>query len=98
MNYATAIIMDKRSLALAELPGKNVTNLCVGQRSKELRERSGASQRELARRSGMSPASISAIELGKASPSVEKLKRLLDCPGETLADFFSVGTKSKIVP
>jgi transcriptional regulator with XRE-family HTH domain len=65
--------------------------LGVGERLKELRERSGASQRELARRSGMSAASISAIELGKVSPSVETLKRLLDCLGETLADFFSVG-------
>src|SRR5262245_26473436 len=70
-------------------------NLSVGQRLKELRERSGASQRELARRSGMSPASISAIELGKASPSIETLKRLLDCLGETLGDFFSVGAKPK---
>jgi transcriptional regulator with XRE-family HTH domain len=87
--------MDKPSLALADLPGKNVTNLSVGQRLKELRERSGASQRALARRSGMSPASISAIELGKVSPSVETLKRLLDCLGETLADFFSVGAKPK---
>ena len=69
--------------------------LSVGERLKELRERSGASQRELARRSGMSPASISSIELGKVSPSVETLKRLLDCLGETLADFFSVGKEPK---
>jgi transcriptional regulator with XRE-family HTH domain len=69
--------------------------LSVGQRLKELRERSGSSQRELARRSGMSAASISAIELGKVSPSVETLKRLLDCLGETLADFFSVGKEPK---
>jgi transcriptional regulator with XRE-family HTH domain len=89
--------MDKRSLALALSPDENLNNLSVGQRLKELRERSGASQRELARRSGMSPASISAIELGKVSPSVETLKRLLDCLGETLADFFSVGARPKPV-
>lgn len=70
-------------------------NLSVGQRLKELRERSGVSQRELARRSGQSPGSISAIELGKVSPSVETLKRLLDCLGETLGDFFSVGAQPK---
>lgn len=72
-----------------------MTNLSVGQRLKELRERSGVSQRELARRSGQSPGSISAIELGKVSPSVETLKRLLDCLGETLTDFFSVGAAPK---
>ncbi len=90
------IIVDKRSIAPTALPEEdNVTNLSVGQRLKELRERSGASQRELARRSGMSAASISAIELGKVSPSVETLKRLLDCLGETLTDFFAVGTRPK---
>jgi transcriptional regulator with XRE-family HTH domain len=87
--------MDKRSALASEHPYEPVTNLGVGQRLKELRERSGASQRYLARRSGMSPASISAIELGKVSPSVQTLKRLLDCLGETLADFFSVGAQPK---
>src|SRR5690348_5634831 len=61
----------------------------VGQRLKEIRERIGASQREIARRSGQSPGAISAIELGKVSPSVETLKRLLDCLDISLADFFS---------
>lgn len=85
--------MDKGSAALAECSVRIARELSVGQRLKGLRERTGASQRELARRSGMSPASISAIELGKVSPSVETLKRLLDCLGETLADFFSVGAQ-----
>jgi transcriptional regulator with XRE-family HTH domain len=85
--------MDKRCMPADGAPKVKATNLSVGQRLRELRERSGASQRDLARRSGMSPASISTIELGKVSPSVETLKRLLDCLGETLADFFSVGAK-----
>lgn len=89
--------MDKRPAPAGESPHEPTTNLSVGQRLKELRERSGASQRDLARRSGMSPASISAIELGKVSPSVQTLKRLLDCLGETLADFFSVGARPKPV-
>jgi transcriptional regulator with XRE-family HTH domain len=61
----------------------------VGERLKQIRERSGLSQREIARRSGQSPGAISAIELGKVSPSVETLKRLLDCLDITLVDFFS---------
>ncbi len=62
----------------------------VGRRLRELREKAGASQRELARRSGQSPGAVSAIELEKVSPSVETLKRLLDCLGISLADFFSL--------
>jgi transcriptional regulator with XRE-family HTH domain len=68
--------------------------LTVGIRLKKLRERVGISQRELARRSGQSPAAISAIELDKVSPSIETLKNLLDALGEQLADFFSVGTEA----
>jgi transcriptional regulator with XRE-family HTH domain len=89
--------MDKRTPAQKPRDPEAATSPSVAERLKELRERSGASQRELARRSGMSPASISAIELGKVSPSVETLKRLLDCLGETLADFFTVGAKPKPV-
>lgn len=62
----------------------------VGRRLKELRERAGVSQREVARRSGQSAGTVSAIELEKVSPSVETLKRLLDCLGVSLADFFSI--------
>jgi transcriptional regulator with XRE-family HTH domain len=61
----------------------------VGQRLKEIRERLGVSQREIARRSGQSSGAVSAIELGKVSPSVETLKRLLDCLDISLADFFA---------
>lgn len=61
----------------------------VGQRLKEIRERLGMSQREVARRSGQSAGAVSAIELGKVSPSVETLKRLCDCLDISLADFFA---------
>lgn len=61
----------------------------VGQRLREIRERTGASQREIARRSGQSAGAVSAIELGKVSPSVETLKRLCDCLDISLADFFA---------
>lgn len=73
------------------------STISVGRRLKELRERTGTSQREIARRSGMSPGSISAIELGKVSPSVETLKRILDCLGETMADFFALGAAPRSV-
>jgi transcriptional regulator with XRE-family HTH domain len=61
----------------------------VGRRLKEIRERKGVSQREVARLSGQSAGTVSAIELGKVSPSVETLKQLCDCLDISLADFFS---------
>lgn len=64
----------------------------VGERLKFYREKLGVSQRELARRSGQSAASISAIEMGRVSPSIETLKRLLDCLGPSLSEFFATGT------
>lgn len=64
----------------------------VGERLKAYRAKLGVSQRELARRSGQSPASISAIEMGRVSPSIETLKRLLDCLGPSLSEFFATGT------
>lgn len=67
----------------------------VGHRLRQLRERAGVSQRELARRSGQSAAAISAIELDKVSPSIETLKRLLDCLEETLSDFFAIGSETR---
>jgi transcriptional regulator with XRE-family HTH domain len=73
-------------------------DLTVGKRLRELRERVGISQRELARRSGQSPASVSAIELNKVSPSIETLKNLLDALDESLADFFSVGAEASPQP
>jgi transcriptional regulator with XRE-family HTH domain len=73
-------------------------DLTVGKRLRELRERIGISQRELARRSGQSPAAVSAIELDKVSPSIETLKNLLDALNESLADFFSVGTEAQSGP
>lgn len=65
--------------------------LNVGKRLRELRERARVSQRELARKSGQSTGTVSAIELEKASPSVETLKRLLDALEVTFGEFFASG-------
>jgi len=65
----------------------------VGVRLRFYREKLGVSQRELARRSGQSPGAISAIEIGRVSPSVETLKRLLDSLGPSLSEFFSDGSE-----
>ena len=60
----------------------------VGKRLKAVREASGLSQRQLAKRSDVSNATISLIEQNRTSPSVGLLKRVLDGVPMSLAAFF----------
>jgi transcriptional regulator with XRE-family HTH domain len=64
----------------------------VGCRLREVREREGLSQRALAKRSGISNATISLIESGKLNPSVGVLKRILDGIPMDLSAFFATDT------
>jgi transcriptional regulator with XRE-family HTH domain len=61
----------------------------VGQRLKSLRQEQGLSQRELAKKVGVTNSTISLIELNRVSPSIASLKKVLDGLPITLADFFS---------
>src|SRR3546814_7156439 len=63
--------------------------LDVGARLRRLRELHGLSQRELAKRAGVSNATISLIEQNRASPSIGSLKKVLDGIPVSLADFFA---------
>lgn len=61
----------------------------VGPRLREIRNQLGLSQRELARRSGVTNGMISLIEQDKASPSVALLKKVLVGIPMSLAEFFA---------
>ena len=61
----------------------------VGARLKHVRELHGLSQRELARRAGVTNATISLIESSKMNPSVGALKRVLDGIPIGLSEFFA---------
>jgi transcriptional regulator with XRE-family HTH domain len=61
----------------------------TGTRLKLVRESYKLSQRELARRSGVTNATISLIEQNRVSPSVSSLKKLLESIPMSLADFFT---------
>lgn len=61
----------------------------IGGRLRAVREGRGLSQRELARRSGISNATISQIESNAVNPSVGALKRILDAVPMALSDFFA---------
>ncbi len=61
----------------------------VGTRLRELRQIYAFTQRELARRSGVTNGTISMIEQDAISPSVASLKKILDAFGLSLGEFFS---------
>lgn len=63
--------------------------LDLGSRLRRFREAKGFSQRELARRAGISNATVSQIESNTISPSVGALKRILDALPIPLSDFFA---------
>ncbi len=64
--------------------------LDVGQRLQLIRKINGWSQRELARRAGVTNSAISQMEQGRISPSVVSLKKVLDGVPISLADFFGL--------
>ena len=65
----------------------------VGLRLKRLRELHGISQRQLARKSGVSNAMVCLIEKGRARPSLGLLKSILDAFPVSVAEFFSLELK-----
>ncbi len=62
----------------------------VGARLRSVRTTFGLSQRELARRAGVTNGLISLIEQNRVSPSVSSLKRVLDGVPMSLAEFFTL--------
>lgn len=61
----------------------------IGRRLRHLRLRHNISQRELARRAGVTNSTISLIESNTSNPSVGALKRILDGIPIGLAEFFA---------
>jgi len=61
----------------------------IGQRLQRLRRAHGLSQRELAKRSGVSNAMISLIENGRSNPSMGLMRRILEGVPVSMSEFFS---------
>lgn len=61
----------------------------VGNRLKQLRLTRDLSQRELAKRAGVTNSTISLIEQNSVSPSVSSLKKILDALPVTISEFFA---------
>lgn len=65
-------------------------SLNIGTRLRMVRQSHGLSQRELARRAGVTNATISLIESERINPSVGSLKRVLDGIPLGLSEFFAM--------
>ncbi len=61
----------------------------LGERLKTVRQMYGLSQRELAKRAGVTNGLISLIEQNRTSPSVGSLKKVLDGLPISMSDFFA---------
>lgn len=70
----------------------------VGKRIKQIRQEKQLSQRELARRAGIPNATLSQIELGRSSPSISSLQRIMRAIPMSLSQFFTeVENESDVV-
>ena len=69
----------------------------IGRKLKDLRQRNGLTQQELADRTELTKGFISQLERGQVSPSVVTLMDLIECLGSTPAEFFKESTKEQIV-
>jgi transcriptional regulator with XRE-family HTH domain len=69
---------------------KKETEFNLGEHLRKLRQNHGLSQRELARRAGITNGAVSLIEQNESSPSVASLRKLLNVFQMTLAEFFSL--------
>jgi len=64
--------------------------LAVGARLRSVREQAGLSQRELAKRAGVTNATISLIEQDSHAPSLASLHRILNAIPISMAEFFAL--------
>jgi transcriptional regulator with XRE-family HTH domain len=68
----------------------------IGERLLVLRQTKGLSQRELAKRAGVTNSAISMIETNRVSPSISSLEKILSGMAMSLAEFFSPSPIAKL--
>lgn len=88
---ATAGHADEEESIVGKQRSKNdAANLAVGSRLKAVREDAGMSQRELAKRAGVTNSTVSLIEADSHAPSLASLHRILNAIPISMADFFAL--------
>ena len=76
---------------------KEAAELDIGARLRAVRERAGLSQRDLAKRAGVTNSTISLIEQEAHAPSLASLHRILSAVPISIADFFALPTSQQNV-
>lgn len=76
---------------------KEATDLDVGARLRRVRDTAGLTQRELAKRAGVTNSTISLIEQEAHAPSLASLHRILSAIPISIADFFAIPTSQQNV-
>lgn len=74
----------------SETAAHGAAELGIGARLRAVRERAGLSQRELAKRAGVTNSTVSLIEQEAHSPSLASLHRILSAVPIAMADFFAL--------
>lgn len=102
---STARTLAKQRNATAPFDGRKprvmrraraeASDLAVGARLKSVREAAGLSQRQLAKRAGVTNATISLIEQEAHAPSLASLHRILSAIPISIADFFAIAVSQK---
>ncbi len=78
-------------------PSPRAETLDIGARLRAVREKAGLSQRELAKRAGVTNSTISLIEQETHSPSLASLHRILSAVPISMADFFALPSSQRNV-
>jgi len=73
-----------------EFMDRDLQNIDVGVRLREMRQERGLSMRALARESGLSTNALSMIERSRTSPSVSTLYKIADALGVPITAFFRI--------
>ena len=69
----------------------------IGNKIKDLRNRNGLTQQELADRTELTKGFISQLERGQVSPSIVTLLDLIECLGTTASEFFKEAEEEHVV-
>lgn len=72
-------------------------NESIGKKIKDLRNKNGLTQQELADRTELTKGYISQLERGQVAPSVVTLLDLIECLGTTASEFFKEAEQEHIV-
>lgn len=72
-------------------------NESIGKKIRDLRNKNGLTQQELADRTELTKGYISQLERGQVAPSVITLLDLIECLGSTPSEFFKEGEDEQIV-